>query len=897
MLALLVAAPANAHRRLRHDHFELSYWPLPVFGEPSVADPTVDTQGSEELFWRYEKQRISVSQRTTTTQVISFSPDRWPIDVAKTSATIPLSGGNGSNGNVPITMRPHSLRLWQRACELKEGQPYRSCYDDEWDLKKDLVQPMFRQVGSAGIKDRERAWELGSALGHEAAQLIQQGQASIHDYVTNSRFGWNDSAEYKCNNHRAVTLPTQYPWAMSINLVPELALEIYWNDAEYAEAILNLTDGSCRWIPKEEHFAQEVTPLPGQLDPGAVNIDPGTWDHFIEVCAYEGDCTEDTFECINNYGVELYSYEEDASPAEEVDLFFHSNVQLPFEGAGDLRQLRLTQDNGPHLPCKVGDDGRQIPCDVPRATPALPTGLTIQASATANQLTPGFSEPEPLVLHVNNLDIKDLTALTFDGFSMRVEYKVAWADRTAVHPCTVPLYHFGAGVPHNGKRVDAANWWWPKPDKDSVSRLTYEHEKNLTVCHGPLPPDAFEPYKNDGCVKVVEACTAQTCPWPKQLFLQDKIKILAQETATWDLFKYPFDKQVVRARIHLVEEDNFESAAAYATTTLNVTLPPEGYFEPDYSDIYKPDAWSVYRAAVVLDPDDPLGLIFELRVQRNAVSTIFKCIIPSIANAFLVMLATTMPTGSRIKVLALSIVAAGAMLNPHFLGLPSDVQGVPFVQSLPIIHMIITFFALAYTGRNMLWDIAYERRRVLAEIKKYHKETTGVWKGVGVKTWKKYVELIQAENGNLDLQFVQGLSVPKDVQVEIAKDTTSARRAVHAQAPESADLPPSAASQTPPVVAEEVVKEPPQQIDWQKALVELLVAMPPLFLRKDPTRPETIWLPWKEPQPQILPNYGKHLKQRKHTDIECIKIFPILFFVAWSLDILIYFAFTPSEPA
>ena len=82
MLALLVAAPANAHRQLRHDHFELSYWPLPVFGQPSVPDPTVDTQQSEELFWRPEEQRISVSQRTTTTQVISFSPDRWPVDVA-----------------------------------------------------------------------------------------------------------------------------------------------------------------------------------------------------------------------------------------------------------------------------------------------------------------------------------------------------------------------------------------------------------------------------------------------------------------------------------------------------------------------------------------------------------------------------------------------------------------------------------------------------------------------------------------------------------------------------------------------------------------------------------------------------------------------------------------------
>lgn len=896
MLALLAVGPADARRRLRHDHYDQydSYFPLPVSGLSNVSgpDPTVDTPQPEQLFFRGDiDQRISVSQRTTTTQIVSFSPDRWPINIKKTKATLPIGDTEDAEGTA-ITMPPQSLRLLQRACELKKGQPYRSCYDDEWSFDRDIVFTMFRKAGNAGIDARTQATDFGAAFGPDAWQMIQQGQASISDYVSSSRFLWSSTDEYKCNNHRAVTLPTQYPYVLDWNLGPGLAAKIYWNDAEYAEATLNLTEGSCRWILKEEYFAQETTPLPGQPDPGALNIDPGTWDHFIEVCAYEGECTEDTFECINNYKVELYSFVDKALPATEVDLFHYDYVQLPTEGAGDLRHLRLTKNNGPHLPCKVGDDGRQMPCDVPRAKPTLPTGVTVPDTSSANMLPAGFSEPEPLVLHVNNLDIKSLTQMTFDGFSMRVEYKVSWSDRTAVHPCTIPLYHFGEGVPHSGKKVDAEKWWWPKPDKDSASHLTYEHEKNLTVCHGPLLADA-ESYKNDGCVKVVEACTTQTCPWPKQLFLQDKIKILAHETASWDLFKYPFDKQVVRARIHLVDKDNFDSTVAYDTTTLNVTLPPEGYFESDYKDIYKPDAWKVYHAAVKLDPDDPLGLIFELKVQRNAVSTIFKCIIPSIANAFLVMLATTLPTGARLKVLALSIVAASAMLNPNFLGLPGDVQGVPFVQSLPIVHMIITFIALAYTLRNMLWDIAYESK-VLAEVKKYHKETTGVWKGVGVKTWKKYVELIQAGDGNLDLQFVQGLSTPKEVQVEIAKSDGTTGPLTSTT--DSANLPPPSASQPPPKVAKDVVAEPPQEIDWQKALVELLVAMPPLFLRKDPTRPETIWTPWKEPQPQILPKYGKHLAARKHQDIQCIKIAPALFAIAWFVDVLIYFAFTPSEP-
>ena len=116
---------------------------------------------------------------------------------------------------------------------------------------------------------------------------------------------------------------------------------------------------------------------------------------------------------------------------------------------------------------------------------------------------------------------------------MRLSYKVTWADRFAVHPCTISLYYHGAGVPESGKKVDASKWWTPLPDDDSASHLKYTTEKNLTVCHAPGGPGA------DECEKVVTPCTMDTCPWPKQLFLQDKVTITAEETASWDLFKHP----------------------------------------------------------------------------------------------------------------------------------------------------------------------------------------------------------------------------------------------------------------------------------------------------------------------------------------------------------------------
>ena len=47
-------------------------------------------------------------------------------------------------------------------------------------------------------------------------------------------------------------------------------------------------------------------------------------------------------------------------------------------------------------------------------------------------------------------------------------------------------------------------------------------------------------------------------------------------------------------------------------------------------------------AAVELDASDPTAIVFVLKIKRNSQSIIYKCFIPMIANAIVVMLTATM---------------------------------------------------------------------------------------------------------------------------------------------------------------------------------------------------------------------------------------------------------------
>ena len=49
------------------------------------------------------------------------------------------------------------------------------------------------------------------------------------------------------------------------------------------------------------------------------------------------------------------------------------------------------------------------------------------------------------------------------------------------------------------------------------------------------------------------------------------------ESVTWDLVKYPFDEQELRAKVALLDRDKFATKTSYDTAVLNVTLPETTY--------------------------------------------------------------------------------------------------------------------------------------------------------------------------------------------------------------------------------------------------------------------------------------------------------------------------------
>ena len=314
----------------------------------------------------------------------------------------------------------------------------------------------------------------------------------------------------------------------------------------------------------------------------------------------------------------------------------------------------------------------------------------------------------------------------------------------------------------------------------------------------------------------------------------------------------------------------------------------------------------VYYAGVELDPDPDAAkdLLFVLKIRRNAASTVFKTLIPMIANALVITLTTTMGNNPRLKVIVASTAGAIIMLNPTVLGLPSNVQGVPFLQSIVIIHIVISLVLLLYTLRCFVIDKYYEST-LIGESKNYHASSTGVWK--------------------------------KHAAVHTKWADALADQSLSAQSPPPAmpraGQPPLAQGQVHVTVDDPAGPSKPSQeeeggFDTQRAIVELLVALPSLFHRQDPTRPPTIWTPFGVPQPQIMPKYGKALATRKKIDRQLVWIVPLLasvltlkagpqaesrltgptpslrfsvghysqFLFAWSIDLVIYFGVTPSEP-
>ena len=206
---------------------------------------------------------------------------------------------------------------------------------------------------------------------------------------------------------------------------------------------------------------------------------------------------------------------------------------------------------------------------------------------------------------------------------------------------------------------------------------------------------------------VTTPCELETCPWPKQLFFEDDVSVRASFGHAMDLSRFPFDTQSFSGSITIAS--NFVSEALREQTTSHHGVVHD-YLHNELAGVYAQNDWIVTYAHIE-SFNSSTDLNFDVQVKRNAKSAIFKVLIPILANSILIVACST--SGVSVGVLTavgISIVGASYMLNPATLGLPADVEGVPFVLSLVIIHLCICALMLFSLGRELIVEHFWSRK-------------------------------------------------------------------------------------------------------------------------------------------------------------------------------------------
>jgi hypothetical protein len=499
-------------------------------------------------------------------------------------------------------------------------------------------------------------------------------------------------------------------------------------------------DPKCRWKAglKTQRFMKPVSLTDSQLvaDVAAATAGCNTsvdsqfggtmYDYAFEICHNRGSCTANSIDCVNAYTVVALS--DKAKPSASTNLFRYEAVlneitqekreidfmpvTNPLKASGPLPMVYATPSEGPHFPCPVDASGKQIPCDDGKSSSLAHT------SPTAN-----------LTLYVTNFNIAEIPSLTFDGYTIKFSYTATWSDRFAVHPCTINLYDTGKGVGANGKLVKANEWWTPQP---SVKGSMSESITKLAELRVMDTPD----------VAVTSACTVSTCPWPKQLLLQDEIVASATRMSGWDLSRHPFDKQILKGKVNLVA--NIAYAVDIPKVSINFT--EGGAIDGSALDgIYGGSDWTVLSGS--LKQTGPTEIEFELEIERASGSVFFKVIIPVVAVSLLSILAGTLDAYERLMIVSVSVLVGATMLDPDFLGLPSGVEGVPFLMAVVIGHMAINSILLVYS-----LYIQSGNFKEFWKLKFHESRTQEVVFNVYERAFKRYRELAYDKSiiGNAD---------------------------------------------------------------------------------------------------------------------------------------------------
>ena len=166
------------------------------------------------------------------------------------------------------------------------------------------------------------------------------------------------------------------------------------------------------------------------------------------------------------------------------------------------------------------------------------------------------------------------------------------------------LCRYGKGVPKGNAalKVNASSWWVPEPGGDVPATKSSTHEKKFTVMSAPGQP-VLSP--------CVDAATGKaTCPFPMQLFLQDKVTVTASYNKDFDLRTYPYDKYLLRAELQLA--DNFATTDESYTIVAKQIVPGEVLAPP--KGLYSGSDFAVDGFSYAVDGTN---VVIELRLYRQ----------------------------------------------------------------------------------------------------------------------------------------------------------------------------------------------------------------------------------------------------------------------------------------
>ena len=441
------------------------------------------------------------------------------------------------------------------APEPEMGQPYIPSYPGEPCFQQRSIHVSGRSPTTDLIAFSPKEWPVEihpvTKEARKSLQILQIGcelSSPYHAscYSDTSAF---DSTSAKSDTKRyELTRSSQSQYNQCARTITK---KNYWGNIA-AFPSNKTTPPKCRWTAsaKTQRYLKPISEKDEQLKRDvaaqvATCDNPNyMYDYAFEICHNRGTCTANSFDCIPAYTVtskgdpykgdsrNLFKYEailEERQVARDgritpavFEEIIVMPLQNPIEASGPLPSVYATPSEGPHFPCAVDAQQMQLPCDDGASKSLGHTPL-----------------PENLTVYVTNFSIEEVPLMTFDAFQVKFKYTATWSDRYAVHPCTINLYDAAKSIGVNGKRVNSEDWWVPSPTMLQKTDETVDHASDLKVMH--TATDA-----------VVTACEISTCPWPKQLFLQEDVVLTGTKSSSWNMNQYPFDTQVLIGKVNLV---------------------------------------------------------------------------------------------------------------------------------------------------------------------------------------------------------------------------------------------------------------------------------------------------------------------------------------------------------